>query len=137
MSFEKTDTGGETELEIEDPESMEVVRKIVETININRLSKKQTQQILNLLKGIDSKLNLIDQKLNSVLENKSKNENLKKIHRKILDLLDGWMSTRDLSNVLGYRQEYISRKVAELKKLGTIEEKRNGKKIVYKRIRDE
>lgn len=88
---------------------------------------------MSLLGKVDEKLDLLNKKLDKVIADEIKTENLKDIHLKILNLLDGWMSTKDLSRVLGDRQEYISRKVAELKKMSLLEEKRKGRKIVYSR----
>lgn len=121
----------------EDTDSLEVVRQMVEKINVNKISNKNSERIINLLEKVDKKLDLLNNKLDQVITDEIETENLKDIHLKILNLLDGWMSTKDLSKVLGYRQEYISRKVAELKKMNLLEEKRKGKKIVYSRAQNE
>ncbi|MFB6089124.1 MAG: hypothetical protein ABEK36_05080 [Candidatus Aenigmatarchaeota archaeon] len=117
--------------------SMEVVRQMAEKINVNGLSNNKSKEIIDLLGKVDKKLDLLNRKIDKIITDEIEAENLKDIHLKILNLLDGWMSTKDLSKVLGYRQEYISRKVAELKKMNLLEERRIGKKIVYGRSKDQ
>jgi DNA-binding transcriptional ArsR family regulator len=81
------------------------------------------------MKRIVELLESIDQKLGTLV----REQELKDIHRRILNLLESWMTTADISKAIGYRQEYISRKVASLKKANLVEEKRIGRKIYYKR----
>jgi DNA-binding transcriptional ArsR family regulator len=59
---------------------------------------------------------------------------LKEVHQKILNVLQDWMNTQNLAQVLGYRQEYVSRKVAELKEMGKVDEKREGKNLFYRKV---
>ncbi|MBI5355272.1 MAG: hypothetical protein HZB68_02340 [Candidatus Aenigmarchaeota archaeon] len=84
------------------------------------------------LQRIEAKLDAMDRKLNEViLELKTKK--LRDIHLKILDLAESWVSTSDLSKVLHYRQEYISRAMGDLRGMDLVEERRDKKKIQYKK----
>ena len=84
------------------------------------------------LQRIEAKLDAMDRKLNEViLELKTKK--LRDIHLKILDLAESWVSTSDLSKILHYRQEYISRAMGDLKGMDLVEERRDKKKIQYKK----
>lgn len=116
----------------ETQDQMEIVRRIIERINVNRFSGKRLDRIERRLVRLEKKIQVLDEKLEKAFDREEKRK-LKKIHRKILSMLDSWMSTKNLAKILSYRQEYISRKVSELKKMHLIREKRNGKRILYKR----
>jgi len=109
---------------------LEMLRKLkvsgqVPQINMHTLTK--TVEILEM------KMDIINNKLDELLQQKGTKE-FKQVHERILGVLDDWMNTQSVSEALGYRQEYVSRKVSELKGMGKIDEKRNGKKLFYKRI---
>ena len=114
-------------------EKEEVVRKIIETIDISKPVSRMNK-IIDYLESLDKKLDLINQKLDKVIVEKIESKDVKEIHLKILNMLDGWMNTSDLAKILNFRQEYISRRVGELKKMDLIEEKRQGKNVFYRRI---
>ncbi|MCK4634955.1 MAG: hypothetical protein KAT37_03715, partial [Candidatus Aenigmarchaeota archaeon] len=78
------------------------------------------------------KMDLINRKLDELLQQKQSKE-FKDVHHKILNILNNWMNTQTISQSLGYRQEYVSRKVAELKEMGKIDEKREGKNLFYRK----
>lgn len=85
-----------------------------------------------LLKKIEAKVEEMDKKLNEVIK-EIKIRKLRDIHFKILDLLkDGWVSTSELAKMLNFRQEYISRKVADLKAMDMIDERRIKRTIKYR-----
>lgn len=86
----------------------------------------KTMQILEM------KMDVINKKLDELLQQKVAKD-LKDVHQKILNVLNSWMNTQSISQVLGYRQEYVSRKVAELKEMGKIDEKREGKNLFYRK----
>ena len=88
-------------------------------------------RIIELLVKLNQNMEIMANKLGSGGEKETK-----EIHIKILNMLDSWMSARDLSRILGYRHEYISRMISELKKRGLILEKRGGKSILYMRKPD-
>lgn len=92
----------------------------------------EDKRLLKILKRMENKLNLLDQKISML--SKEDVTGLKEIHLRIMDMLDSWLSSDELSKIIGYRQEYVSRKLNELKKKGLILEKRTGKKIKYKRV---
>jgi len=76
-------------------------------------------------------MDIINRKLDRLLEQKV-SKDMKDVHRRILSLLNSWMNTESLSKALGYSQEYVSRKMAELKAMGKVHEKKVGKNIYYK-----
>lgn len=115
---------------IDGAENLGVVRKIVETVDIK---SDRLKNIEERLENIEDKMEKMEQKMDEYILNGTNEEKLKKIHRRILEMLDNWLSTKDLANILSYRQEYISRKVSDLKKMGLLEEKREGKSIRYRR----
>ncbi|MFP4045818.1 MAG: hypothetical protein ACLFS3_02050 [Candidatus Aenigmatarchaeota archaeon] len=115
---------------VEDLENLGVVRRIVETVDIK---SDRLDEIYERINELDSKLDRIDSKLNKILTGYTDKSDLKEIHMKIIDLLGSWLTTKNLAKIMNYRHEYISRKVSELKKMGLIEEKRDGKSIQYKR----
>ena len=109
---------------------LEMLRKLkvngqVPQTNMHTLTK--TVEILEM------KMDIINKKLDELLQQKGAKE-FKQVHERILGVLGDWMNTQSVSEALGYRQEYVSRKVSELKGMGKIDEKRNGKKLFYKRI---
>lgn len=81
---------------------------------------------------LERRLDAIEKKLDEVIK-ELKIRKLRDIHLRILDMLDGWVSTADLAKVLRYRQEYISRKMAELKTMELVEEMRDKRSIKYRR----
>ncbi len=108
---------------------MEMLRKLKEN---GKLPQIDTQAITKTLQVLEMKMDLINRKLDELLQQKKSSE-FKDIHQKILNILNDWMNTQNISQILGYRQEYISRKISELKEMGRIEEKREGKSLFYKR----
>ncbi|MFP4117048.1 MAG: helix-turn-helix domain-containing protein [Candidatus Aenigmatarchaeota archaeon] len=115
--------------EAEDPETG-VVRKIVETVDFKTDKLEEIHEKLN---SLDERMERMEDKLDKVITEDTSESDLKDVHKRILDLLGGWMSTKNLAKIMNYRQEYVSRKVSELKKMGLVEEKRDGKSILYKR----
>ncbi len=113
----------------DDPETG-VVRKIVETVDFKT---DKLEEIHTKLNDLDSKMDRIEDKLDKVITDDTKKSDLKDVHKRILDLLGSWLTTKNLSKIMNYRQEYVSRKVSELKKMGLVKEKREGKSILYKR----
>lgn len=81
---------------------------------------------------LEMKMDIINKKLDELLQQKAAKD-LKDVHQKILNVLNSWMNTQNISQTLGYRQEYVSRKVAELKEMGKIDEKREGKNLFYRK----
>lgn len=112
-----------------DPETG-VVRKIVETVDFKT---DKLEEIHDKLNSLDKRMDRMEGKLDKVITEDTNKSDLKDIHQRILDLLGGWMTTKNLAKIMNYRQEYVSRKVSELKKMGLVEEKRDGKSILYKR----
>ncbi len=115
--------------ESEDPETG-VVRKIVETVDFKTDKLEEIHEKLN---SLDNRMERMEGKLDKVITDDTSESDLKDVHKRILDLLGSWMSTKNLAKIMNYRQEYVSRKVSELKKMGLVEEKRDGKSILYKR----
>ena len=108
---------------------MEMLRKLKES---GKLTQVDVQNITKTLQILEMKLDMISKKLDELLEHK-KSKEFKDIHQKILNILNDWMNTQSISEILGYRQEYISRKISELKEMGKVEEKREGKNLFYRR----
>lgn len=115
---------------LEEMENLGVVRKIVETVDVK---SDKLEEIHSMLEELNEKMERIDSKLDKVITEGTEESDLKEIHRRILNLLQNWLSTKNLAKILNYRQEYVSRKVSELKNMGLVEEKREGKSIYYKR----
>lgn len=115
---------------VENIENLGVVRKIVETVDIK---SDRLKKIEEKLESLEDKVESIESKIDNYILNGTKEKDLKEVHKRILDLLDNWLSTKNLAKILNYRHEYISRKVSELRKMGLIEEKREGKSIFYRK----
>lgn len=115
---------------LEEMENLGVVRKIVETVDVK---SDKIEEIHDLLEDLNEKMDRIDSKLDKVITKGTEKSDLKDVHKRILNLLGNWLPTKTLAKILNYRQEYVSRKVSELKKMGLIKEKREGKSIYYKR----
>ena len=107
-----------------------VVRKIVETVDVK---SDRLEEIHSTLEDLNQKMERIEGKLDKVITKGTEKSDLKDVHKKIMSLLGSWMSTKDLAKVMNYRQEYVSRKVSELKNMGLVKTKREGKSILYKR----
>lgn len=114
----------------EPEENLGIVRKIEETVDFR---SDKLEDIHSLLSDLNEKMDKIDRKLDRVITKGTESDDLKDVHERILDLLGNWLSTKNLAKILNYRQEYVSRKVSELKKMGLVEEKRDGKSIKYRR----
>jgi len=117
--------------------SDEIIRKARELDMMRRLGQNASTQspdikeIQKSLRIIEMRMDMINRKLDKLIEEKMSVE-LKDAHRRILNLLNTWMSTENLARALGYSQEYTSRKVSDLKSMGKIQERREGKNIYYK-----
>ncbi len=117
--------------------SDEIIRKARELDMMRRLGQNASAQspdikeIQKSLRIIEMRMDMINRKLDKLIEEKRSVE-LKDAHRRILNLLNTWMSTENLARALGYSQEYTSRKVSDLKSMGKIQERREGKNIYYK-----
>ena len=116
-------------------DEIEIVRKLVERVDITQNTRFK-EELLNILHRLDMKMDLINQKLDKIIKEEINSVEIKEIHLKLLNILDSWMSTSDLARIMNYRQEYISRKVAELRKMELVEEKRDGKSILYRRVQN-
>lgn len=116
---------------LDNEESMEIVRKMVEKIDISKLSNN-SKELKNRLERVEKKLDMLNKKLDKVIEDEIETKTLKDIHMKIINMLTGgWMGTEDLANALGKRQAYISREVNKLRKMDLVKKERRGKKIFY------
>ncbi len=96
------------------------------------VSKSEIKELNKTIEVLDMKVDKINEKLNKLLEKKEKLE-MKDVHKRILRLLDNWMSTENIAKALGYSQEYVSRKISDLKRMDKIEEKRSGKNLYYRK----
>jgi len=107
---------------------LEIIRKLKESGQLpeNNNNTTKTLQILEM------KMDMINKKLDELLQQKEAKE-FKEVHNKILSILNDWTNTQNIAEMLGYRQEYVSRKVSELKEMGKIDEKREGKNLFYRR----
>lgn len=119
--------------------SDEIVKRARELEMLRRLeskgkiiSKPEIQEMMKTIRLIEVKIDKINEKLNKLLERKRSLE-MKDVHRRILNLLDEWISTESIAKALGYSHEYTSRKVSELKEMDKIEEKRSGKYLYYRK----
>ena len=119
--------------------SNEIIKKARELEMMRRLEEKgkvvpksQIQEVLKKIQVLEMKIDLINGKIDKLLERKKQLE-VKDVHKRILNLMDTWVNTESLSKVLGYSHEYVSRMVSELKEMGKIEEKRTGKNLFYRR----
>lgn len=115
---------------VENLENLGVVRKIVETVDVK---SDKLEEMHSLLEELNQKMDRIDGKLDKVITKGTEKSDLKDVHERILNLLGSWMSTKNLAKIMNYRQEYVSRKISELKKMDLIKQKREGKSIYYKR----
>jgi len=119
--------------------SNEIIKKARELEMMRRLEEKgkvvpksQIQEVLKKIQVLEMKIDLINKKIDKLLERKKQLE-VKDVHKRILNLMDTWVNTESLSKALGYSHEYVSRMVSELKEMGKIEEKRTGKYLFYRR----
>ncbi len=108
---------------------LEILRKLKDS---GQLPQEDDHALAKTMQILEMKMDLINRKLDELLQQKQ-NKEFKDVHHKILNILNNWMNTQTISQSLGYRQEYVSRKVAELKEMGKIDEKRNGKKLFYRK----
>ncbi len=109
---------------------LEMMRKLKDS---GQLPQSDDQNLGKAVQILEMKMDIINKKLDELLQQKQSKE-FKDVHQKIINVLAEWMNTQSISQMLGYRQEYVSRKVAELKEMGKIEEKREGKNLFYRRI---
>ncbi len=109
---------------------LEMLRKLKDS---GQLPKFDDSNFAKNLQIIEMKMDLINSKRDELLQQKQVSD-FKEIHQKIIEVLSDWTNTQSISQALGYRQEYISRKVAELKEMGKIDEKREGKNLFYRRV---
>lgn len=84
--------------------------------------------------AVARRLDVLEARLDFVMKKLSINENngLSAVQAKLMTSLAEWKSTNQLAGALGYRQEYVSRQVAQLKHAGYLEERKTGKTIFYK-----
>jgi DNA-binding transcriptional ArsR family regulator len=109
---------------------LEMLRKLKES---GQLPQENGQTLVKTMQVLEMKMDLVNRKLDELLHQR-KTKELKEVHQKILNVLHDWMNTQNLAQALGYRQEYVSRKVAELKEMGKIDEKREGKNLFYRKV---
>jgi DNA-binding transcriptional ArsR family regulator len=107
-----------------------MLRKLKES---GQLPQENGQTLVKTMQVLEMKMDLVNRKLDELLHQR-KTKELKEVHQKILNVLHDWMNTQNLAQALGYRQEYVSRKVAELKEMGKIDEKREGKNLFYRKV---
>ena len=108
---------------------LEILRKLKDS---GQLPQADDHALAKTMQILEMKMDLINRKLDELLQQKQSKE-FKDVHHKILNILNNWMNTQTISQSLGYRQEYVSRKVAELKEMGKIDEKREGKNLFYRK----
>lgn len=108
---------------------LEMLRKLKES---GQLPEEDGNTLVKSIQILEMKMDLIAKKLDELLQQKDTSE-IKEVHQKILEVLGDWTNTHNLARSLGYRQEYVSRKVAELKHMGKIDEKREGKNLFYRK----
>ena len=108
---------------------LEMMRKFKE----NNKSVQVDQNLVKMVEILEMKMDMINRKLDNLLEKKDKGK-IKDVHKRILDMLGGWMSTQNISDRLGYSQEYVSRMISELKEMEKVHEKREGKNLFYRKI---
>jgi len=108
---------------------LEMMRKFKQ----NGKSVQVDQNLVKMIEVLEMKMDMINRKLDSILE-KKENKKMKEVHGRILDMLGGWMSTQNISERLGYSQEYVSRMISELKEMEKVDEKRKGKNLFYRKI---
>ncbi len=108
---------------------LEILRKLKDS---GQLPQADDHALTKTMQILEMKMDLINRKLDELLQQKQSKE-FKDVHHKILNILNNWMNTQTISQSLGYRQEYVSRKVAELKEMGKIDEKREGKNLFYRK----
>ena len=113
--------------------SADDIIKRARQMEINRIaserpSEEHTRAASKRLDVLEAKLDMVMQKLGIEAP---KEEG---VHARLLDALVEWRSTRDLAAMMGYRQEYVSRCVAELKRTGRIESKKQGKTVFYRKV---
>ena len=109
---------------------LEILRKLKDS---GQLPQADDRALAKTMQILEMKMDLINRKLDELLQQKQ-NKEFKDVHHKILNILNNWMNTQTISQSLGYRQEYVSRKVAELKEMGKIDEKREGKNLFYRKV---
>lgn len=109
---------------------LEMVRKLGDKGKV--VPKSEIKELKKTIRILEMKIDKINKKLDELLK-KRENLQMKDVHKRILNLLTDWMSTERLSDALGYSQEYVSRKISELKEMDKIEEKRSGKNLYYQR----
>lgn len=86
------------------------------------------------LKSVSKRLDVIEAKLELVMRKLSLEQPVEKtVHTRLLEALADWKSTQQLAAELSYRQEYVSRCVATLKRNGSLETRKQGKTIFYRK----
>ncbi len=109
---------------------LEMLRKLKDN---GKIDSVQDSNLAKTVQIIEMKMDLVNKKLDELLQQKRSKE-FKEVHKKILGILNQWMNTQKISEILGYRQEYVSRKISELREMGKIEEKREGKGLFYRKV---
>ncbi|MBI4017972.1 MAG: hypothetical protein HY366_03435, partial [Candidatus Aenigmarchaeota archaeon] len=86
------------------------------------------------LKSISKRLDVLEAKIDVVMRKLSLEQPVEKtVHTRLLEALADWKSTQQLAAELSYRQEYVSRCVATLKRNGSLETRKQGKTIFYRK----
>lgn len=80
---------------------------------------------------LESRLNALSEKIDGIAQSLSPAS--KSNDERIVNMLWEWRSTSELSKMLGYSQEHVSRRISDMKKAGLVQEKREGKKIFYRK----
>ena len=105
---------------------MEIARQTasirVDMANVESLSRR--------IDTLEGKFNVLMERMESFID--ANRAEMGIVHQKMLGEMAEWRSTAEMADKLGYRQEYMSRKVAELKTNRLVVEKRSGKKIFYR-----
>ncbi|QQG39563.1 MAG: hypothetical protein HYS81_04250 [Candidatus Aenigmatarchaeota archaeon] len=110
--------------------SAEEILKKARAMDAARVTVTAPQQS----QAVARRLDVLEARLDFVMKKLSINENngLSAVQAKLMTSLAEWKSTNQLAGALGYRQEYVSRQVAQLKHAGYLEERKTGKTIFYK-----
>ena len=117
--------------------SEDIIRRAREMEMMRKLKGNEKtapdQNMIKMIQILEMKMDMINRKLDELIQKRVPGE-FKDVHMKILEMLGEWMSTQNISSKLGYSQEYVSRKVAELKEMEKIVEKREGKNLFYRKV---
>lgn len=86
------------------------------------------------LQSLNKRLDVLETKIEMIMQKLAMDTNagVGQVHTRLLAALADWKSTNQLAAEMSYRQEYVSRCVADLRKAGKLDSKKSGKTIFYK-----